>query len=345
MVNALFLSSFKLDRIEQLAKHLHPYDIRLNINDITNHRNLSSVLSDIRKEPKDTILITHDSMMVPFCFLLAKMFGYRYILIQNSVNWHKWNADFGQRTWKTNVRHKLFGSILDKASWVICNSHYLREQIVQYRPTITDQVVGIHNAVEPPEASVNTFPYDQNRTNFVTITNFEHPQKYKGLLPLLRSINYASIQKPTLHVLSKIIKPFGESNLAKFQQEIQHQAGSIDVQFHINKNVNSFLIPDVPLLYCSLPGGDSFPRAIVEALTLGVPSLIVETNGCAEAAFTPDTALTVPLDEHAMAEKINQLASSEELRSRLSNTAPLQIKKNLTWEQMAKQYAVLLLKC
>jgi glycosyltransferase involved in cell wall biosynthesis len=270
MINVLFVSSFKLERIERLADNLIASGVRMKILDISGQRRLPIILSRILKEPRSTLLMTHENMMVPFSFYLASMIGYKYILIQNGVLWHAWDTEFV--FWQRILRHKLLAKILDRSQRVICNSLYLSKEVARYRPSIADRVATIYNAVSPPEKSGDAFDYQEGFTHFLTITNFAYPLKYQGILYLLRALNLAPIPKPSLQVLSKVLTHSGEVNLARFRQEAEQEAGTVKLTFHINEEVGKFLDPDVSFLYCSLPGGDSFPRSVVEMLLSGIPS-------------------------------------------------------------------------
>jgi len=344
VIDVAFFTSIKTERIKRLADHIEEFGVRIHIYNLTEHRNPLYLLRMISQLPNSTILATHESLMVPTTFLLARSFGYRYVYIQNGVLWKTWaDAPAVYR----NLRTILFKLILREASSVVCNSIYLSNELKSFYPHGEDKYIPIHNAIDIPKPlpSSEMFEFEEGFQHFVTMTNFEHPKKYEGLLHLIRAIDISTADRPVLHILSKVLRHSGLSNLHDFQGRMEGLESRVDLRFYPNADARRFLSPDINFLYCSLTGGDSFPRAVLEALALGVPSVIVETNGCTEAVFNKDMALVVTLDEFQIKYGIDQLLLFPEKRSKIMCAAPKGIRSQLSWRQMAKKYAYMFHSC
>jgi glycosyltransferase involved in cell wall biosynthesis len=294
------------------------------------------------KQPKTDILLTHDWLMFPvFMALLNLLRGTQYILISNSLimdsrKLNHWPA------WRIGLYKRLFQFALEHSHAIVCNSYFLKCELSKLFPQLDSEMCAIHNGINNlPSSATNSFDYPTG-INFLTITNFEFSYKFAGLDLIFESLELSGINSVNLYILGKAYSKRGFENLEKFKAKVMARYKSTNTYIIPNADVFSFFQPEnAVFLYSSGPGGDSLPRAILEAQAMGMPSVIVNTNGCAEAVIPNQSAIVVEPDAKELALGIQRILDPEFDRQSMGEIARRNISENFTWERMAEQYAAI----
>jgi glycosyltransferase involved in cell wall biosynthesis len=139
-------------------------------------------------------------------------------------------------------------------------------------------------------------------------------------------------------VLASVNSSNGWNNFNNFKSLASERYPHLRIDFLSNVNVREFFDPNKAIfVYSSYL--DSLPRSILEAESAGMPSVIVDTTGCAEAVLPGRTALVVPPDSNVLADAIRLLMSSPALRCQIIEEAPAFVADNFSWENMANGYS------
>ena len=337
-IEVAFFSTFKLERIRLISQALDKHKIQLSIVDI-NSRNPFSVILQLWKRSKHEILITHDWLMFPSLMALLNVLGgNQYVLISNSLvlkarmlnDWSKW---------RIFIYQKLFELSLKRCHANVCNSNYLKNELDSTYPQYSRKTIVIYNGVETPENKLSEFNYPDS-PNFLTITNFEYKYKYEGLYLILDALTMSDYSNIKLYILGKVYSDRGFENLRFFNNKLVQQYGSLNVEVVPNADVFSYFQPDrAVFLYSSGPKGDSLPRAILEAQAMGMPTIVTNVTGCAEAVIPDKSAIVVNPDVDSLVNCIMRIMSADIDRYEMGELAKYNIQHNFTWSKMGAQYA------
>lgn len=343
IIHVAFISTFKLDRFSLLAKHLQGCHILLDIIR-PKSRNPLKVLRLMFAQPRQSVLMTHDWLRFAFLLALIKALrGNPLILILNSFILEARRIS-SARMLPSSFYRAAMRYALRQADAVVCNSHYLEEEYRQQFPKICDKFVTIYNGIEiPKEEPQELFHFPEIGYNLVTITNFEYPHKFIGLELLFQGMAHAALPNSRLYILGKVVSQKGERHLETFEREMRTKWAGMEFYILPNANVFAFLQPEKAyFMYSSGPHGDSLPRAILEAQALGMPTLVVDTNGCAEAVLPGESAIVVPPDAEALAQGLAHLVSAEFDRIHMRQAAVRHVQERFSWGKMAAAYTRLI---
>ncbi|QUO46919.1 glycosyltransferase family 4 protein [Halorubrum ruber] len=79
--------------------------------------------------------------------------------------------------------------------------------------------------------------------------------------------------------------------------------------------------------------GEGLPNAVLEAMAVGLPVIVTDTGGAADAVVDGETGYLVsPGDEDALGDRIEQLCRDEDRRERMGEAARAWVVKNHGWE-------------
>jgi len=129
------------------------------------------------------------------------------------------------------------------------------------------------------------------------------------------------------------------------QKDIAYMVSLVDF-FKMRKNVliDAFKLEDIPKLYaasdvCVYPSSSSEPFGLtmLEALSSAKPMIVTETGGMPEIIKDGINGFVVPIkDFEALASRVIQLITSNELRDRLGYTGRQMVEQNYTKEIVTK---------
>lgn len=175
---------------------------------------------------------------------------------------------------------------------------------------------------------------DQDTLIFIIVANLI---PYKGHIDLLNAIGAVRTQLPKSWKLLCVGRDSGI--LSKLKSQAQALGIADHVEFFGNRLDTPQLLAaaDIGIL-CSHEEG--FSNAILEAMAAGLPMVVTNVGGNAEAVEDMHTGLVVlPKDPASLAEGLLSLALAPELRIRFGNAGKERVHQHFTVTQCAKKYA------
>jgi glycosyltransferase involved in cell wall biosynthesis len=222
---------------------------------------------------------------------------------------------------------------------VLGNSKQVVHELVEQEHCPPDKVGLIYNGTDlsaiaaamPPDLSTLDIPAG----SFV-LTMVANLIPYKGHADLLSALGHIASQMPQPWHLLCIGRDQG------YGPQLHDQAAKLGLE----KNVH-FLgeRTDVPQLLKAADIGvlssheEGFSNAVVEGLAAGLPMIVTDVGGNAEAVTDGETGLVVPpRDPSALGGAILQLASNPQLRSRMADAALVRAAREFTIESCVEKY-------
>lgn len=125
-------------------------------------------------------------------------------------------------------------------------------------------------------------------------------------------------------------------------KDLKKQAKSLGIEAHVDflgkrsDTAQLLAASDIGIL-CSHEEG--FSNAILEAMAAGLPMIVTDVGGNAEAIDDMQTGLVVPPKKpRALADAILSLFFAADLRTHFANNSKIKIEQNFTLEQCVKKY-------
>ena len=242
----------------------------------------------------------------------------------------------------TAEKRQRIEAAFDKSSYVIANSNYTAERCRAFLNDATSLRV-IHPGISLPA------PLDQHDTEQAKASlGVHHPvmisvarlEKRKGIDKAIKLLPALLQRYPEL--LYVVIGEGSERrNLEKLILETSVQ-GHVVLKGMLTGSERDALLQQSDLFI--LPGGthgndvEGFGIACLEAACFGLPSVVGESGGVAEAVLDMQTGLVCPAnDEQAMLKSIQRLIDDEPLRQTLGDGARARA-HSLVWAESVKQY-------
>lgn len=122
---------------------------------------------------------------------------------------------------------------------------------------------------------------------------------YKGLDLLLKSLSIALQGTPQLQLT--VVGQWESPVVRALQERFPRCQGRVEFIGH-TEHIGDILANHSLYLHCGR--GDAWPGTVIEAMAAGVPAMVTEWTGAREAVAQVDPRLVVPLDPHAIAERI-----------------------------------------
>ncbi len=343
-IQAAFFSSFKVDRTQRLAEQLITHHIQLAVVNLPSRSPLI-IFKKMLSYHARCVLLTHDWLSFAFLMSLVHLIrGNPYILVLTSLI-----LDARKRNPSRVIPLSIyqFGMLvaMHRSCAVICNSRYLENEYRKEFPQFKDKFTTIYNGIDiPSKPPEKYYLYPEGSLNLVTVTNFEYPHKFIGLDVLLDGLQQTKVSGLHLFILGKVLSERGNQNLQSFQKRAEEQWKGIKINIIPNADVFSFFQPDKAyFLYSSGPRGDSLPRAILEAQAVGMPCLVVDTNGCAEGVLPGKSAIVVAPSPSEIARGFHMMINAD--HKAMSVAAQQNIQENFSWLRMASKYAQVIHAC
>jgi len=340
IMNVYFSSVIKMDRYKQIQPYLKESGISITVEPSKN--SLFKILAQFIKQNRNTIFITNDWLKIPVCMLITHFLrGNPYILVLNGAFWKGWEEE-GWSKARIYLYSFLANLVIRNCSYLVCNSNYIRLDVNKQFPSSRNKTRTIYNGIETQNSvSFQKFLYSSEKYNFLTINTFDYKEKYKGIIIILEALSRLFENTARLCILASINSNMGWDNFNNFKLLVAERFPNISIDFFTNVNVFEFFDPNNAIFVYSSNANspDSLPRAILESQSAGMPSIIVDTTGCAEAVLPGRTALVVPPDPDALADAMNLLVNSPVLRRQMTEEAPGFIADHFSWNRMADGYA------
>jgi glycosyltransferase involved in cell wall biosynthesis len=222
---------------------------------------------------------------------------------------------------------KLLGNVANK---IIVVSEYDRALALRNSIVPESKLITIHNGIPVNKAEPSLKTIEKSTIDLVMIARFDSQKDHYTLLRACKDISGI-----TLHLLGD--GP-GYESVRLFANDL---GISDKVKFWgYTKDVNQALeIADIFLLISNWEG---FPISTLEAMNYGLPVVVSDVGGAAEAIVVNETGFLIPRGSVAvLREKLLTLLADKDLRVRMGKNSRERLKENFSDEIMyRKTYGV-----
>lgn len=175
---------------------------------------------------------------------------------------------------------------------------------------------------------------DQDALIFIIVANLI---PYKGHTDLLKALGVIHAQLPKSWKLLCVGRDGGILSKLKSQAQALGIAEHVEFLGNRSDTPQLFAASDIGIL-CSHEEG--FSNAILEAMAAGLPMVVTNVGGNAEAVEDMHTGLVVlPRNQESLADGLLSLALAPELRVRFGNAGKERVYQHFSVTQCAKKYA------
>lgn len=213
-----------------------------------------------------------------------------------------------QRTWNPKIYHWLLRVFYKKIDLIICQSEYMREDLLKNYGVPVEKTRLIYNSVTVPDTGND----DNNAAPYVKLITVGRLSTEKGFERLIRSVSYLKIPYQFTIIGEGYNRPVLEALIEKLGLQ-----GKVILAGRDNKPFALVHNPDLFLMGSFYEG---FPNAMLEALAAGIPAVAFNSpGGIAELLVNNQNGILVDgNDEHDFAQAIekalNHPFDKEEIR-------------------------------
>jgi len=253
-------------------------------------------------------------------------------------------TEFGRNNGLHNDEQRYIGEVewlLTYEAWrVICNSHYMREEIEGVFNLPPDKISIIPNGIRP-EAFQVAAPDPAVRQRFAgpgekILFFIGRLVREKGVQVLLGALPQIRERFPDVRVIIAGQGPYGEElHRLSVHLGLDRQvtfAGYIDEETR-NQLYAQADLAIFPSLY------EPFGLVALEAMAAGTPVVVGDSGGFAETVEHGVNGVRVPAENaSALAEQVCTLLGDPELGRRLARRALQDVSDNYSWASIARRY-------
>ena len=231
----------------------------------------------------------------------------------------------------------LLRIVFTKASYIVCNSHFLRNLFCSKYPSLNKKFVCIYNGIDYDNFKVRDTSMAFNNIRFISVGTANSVSKTQGIIFLLE-IFKSILMKNSNVELSLVIKSSSEH----FIKQIQFAAQKIsNVQVFFNEdNVAEHLEVAKFFIFVSPPNtSDSLPRSIIEASAMGLPVIATNSAGNGEIIINNITGFICKYSSKDIQNTINKAAMMDDGEYlKMSKSASELVRGRFSWRAMAESY-------
>ncbi|MEN6518359.1 MAG: glycosyltransferase family 4 protein [Methanospirillum sp.] len=239
------------------------------------------------------------------------------------------------------VARFFYQSLLNCCDCVTFVSKGLLDRVIEVDgfsfPKIAITYGGVNNvnvSSDDEELFRSRFKIPQNEPVLLVQAFTDNQLKAEGLKLVIRALDLLRAKYPNIILL--VTKEGRFSNeLLKYSSDLGLNANVI-----FTGNLEN---PFIPLSICDIflfpwLGKSGVGLALLEAMSAGKPSLVIDTGNGSEAIDDGVTGLLVDSDPKAIAERIDDLIKNPDLRQTLGSNARMKADKCFTWDKSAKTF-------
>jgi glycosyltransferase involved in cell wall biosynthesis len=188
------------------------------------------------------------------------------------------------------------------------------------------RLVTIHNGMPDIPAELHAEPASGSPVRLVMIARFDHQKDHSSLLQALKSV-------PDVH-----LDLVGDGpNLGEMQALVQTLELTERVHFlGFRRDVTDILAK--AHIFTLISKWEGFPRTTLEAMRAGLPVVVSDVGGAAEAIVEGQTGFCIPRgDVDRLVRCLSLLAKDSTLRAKLGKAAIQHYQGHFTFERMFKK--------
>jgi len=227
--------------------------------------------------------------------------------------------------------------VFSNASYVVCNSNFLKTTFSKKYPTLRKKIKCIYNGIDYNTFTRRSGIVSHSKKHFIGVSTANSESKTQGLLLLISAFKDASKQYNNIN-LTLLIK----SKTPEYKKQIMEVIKGINNIFLIfnEENVNKYLQKAHFFIFITPPNtSDSLPRSIIEASAVGLPVLATTSAGNGEIVVDKKTGILCRYSQCDIVSGITRMAEMNEKEyNTMSKKAMNYVQKKFCWKKMAKDY-------
>jgi glycosyltransferase involved in cell wall biosynthesis len=279
---------------------------------------------EIKKKLKDfspDIVSTHSSK-AGFIGRLAS----RALSIPVIFTAHGWSFTTGKSTISRVIYKFLEKIITPFTDFVITVSDYDRNLAIKHLNINLNKIKTIYNGMRDIDPSFYANPAKQGKVNIVKVARFDQQKNHRDLLRAasgLRNIELHFIgDGPLLNEVKKFAKSLGMFDNVKFYGRVE--------------NVHEIL--SKCQIFTLISNWEGFPRSTVEAMRAGLPVIVTNVGGAAEAvSHNVNGYIIEKNDQRKLKYYLKILVEDNEKRSKMGKASRSIYNDKLQFEMMYKK--------
>jgi glycosyltransferase involved in cell wall biosynthesis len=217
------------------------------------------------------------------------------------------------------------------SDWIVGICDVTCENLRHTPGALRKRIVRVYNGVDPIEPPA---PEDRPQKTGFTLLFVGRLAPVKNLATLIRAVAFAAPRVANLQLwivgdgaerphLEALVRELGIEDRVTFWGERLDVAGF-------------FSAADV---YCMSSTSEGLPMSLLQAMSVGLPSVVTDVGGMAEVVKNSSGGLTTPVgDAHAMAEALVEIASDPTQRKLFARNAQTAYHEHFTLERMNASY-------
>lgn len=304
------LKSFglKVIVIPEMKRNISPYF------DLKSYFKITNKLKSLKPD----IISTHSSKAGFIGRLVAKKLTIPVIFTA-----HGWSFTTGK-----SIIARFFYKYLEKlvtplSDFIITVSDYDRNLALYHLPVKKDKLKTIHNGMKDIDPSLVANPGKEGIVNIVKIARFDQQKNHAALLRAVSDFSNIQLHLvgdgPLLQDIKKLADNLGMSKSIRYYGRIE--------------NVEQVLAEGQVFVLVS--NWEGFPRSTVEAMRAGLPVVVSDVGGAAEAVEEGINGFVVgKYDSKKLRAVTKRLIENSELRTKMGNASREYYEHYLTFDRM-----------
>ncbi len=226
---------------------------------------------------------------------------------------------------------RIISRVINQSDIIFTQTEKIHQEILDEYPDA--RITVIHNGVDTSTESINP---DENKFRIIYVSNFLKRKGTEHLLHVTKRLG----RKYSLTLVGDGPEKKKMQRLAK---KIELDARFVGKVPH--KRINDYLRKASMLVLPSIEG-EGLPNVILEAMSIGLPTVATDVGGLSDVIANKKTGIIVrPERDDELYEAINMLTEDDALRKNISRNAFMQSKK-YSWpiviKKLEKEYAKIL---
>lgn len=235
---------------------------------------------------------------------------------------HGWSFTDGKSRQSRFIYSRTERLLAPWAENIVCVSEHDRQLGLQAGISAS-RLTTIHNGMPAISSDYIASPVSEKPMRLVMIARFDAQKDQKTLIRAVASVPDVDVEfvgdGPTIQACMSLVKQLGLTERVKF-------LGARSDVPRILSRADAFAL---------ISNWEGFPRSTLEAMRAGLPVVVSNVGGAAEAVVSGITGFTVPRgDVQAVSQAISELANDADLRQRMGNAGLARFEDAFTFERM-----------
>ena len=206
---------------------------------------------------------------------------------------------------------------------LLCNSDSVKQSLTQY----TNK--SIHVVKNYVETNFGNYDKTDNEIIFITVSRLEKRKNIKFLIDVFIEL-YKNYKNISFYVVGDGTQ---EKNLKHYSRTLGN-----DKIFFLGRREDVIQLLKKSSIYICASELEGMSNSLLEAMSVGLPSVIVNSKSVSECHVDNYTALFYKKNKSNFREKCENLILDEKLRTKLSLNSIKHVRENFNFENTLKTY-------